>query len=48
MKQKTVTVACTLTEGEYQRFKEICGMKDVWPSAAVREAVMEWMEKNRE
>lgn len=48
MKQKTITVGCVLTADEYKKFKEICDQTGTYPSAAIREAVMEWMEKNRE
>ena len=45
MPTKTVTLACALSAEEYQRFKAICEQNSTYPSAAVREAVMEWMEK---
>lgn len=37
-----------MTEEEYQRFKALCEKNGTYPSAAIREAVMEWIEKNRE
>jgi predicted DNA-binding protein len=45
MKQQTITLACALSAEEYQRFKAICEQKSTYPSAAIREAVMEWMER---
>ena len=46
MPTKTVTLACALSAEEYQRFKAICEQKNTYPSAAIREAVMEWMTKH--
>lgn len=46
MKQQTVHVACVLTAEEYQRFKALCEKNNTYPSAAIREAVMAWMERN--
>lgn len=46
MNTKTITLACALSAEEYQRFKEICEQKNTYPSAAIREAVLEWMVKN--
>ena len=46
MKQQTFTLACALSAEEYQRFKAICEQKNTYPSAAIREAVLEWMVKN--
>lgn len=46
MKQQTITLACALSAEEYQRFKALCEKNSTYPSAAVREAVMEWMVKN--
>ena len=46
MKQQTITLACALSAEEYQRFKAICEKKNTYPSAAIREAVLEWMVKN--
>lgn len=48
MPTKTITLACALSAEEYQRFKALCEKNSTYPSAAIREAVMEWMEKNRE
>lgn len=48
MPTKTITLACALSAEEYQRFKEQCEKQNTYPSAAIREAVMEWMEKNME
>lgn len=45
MTTKTITLACALSAEEYQRFKAICEQKNTYPSAAIREAVMEWMER---
>ena len=46
MNTKTVPIGCALTADEYKRFKELCDLNNTYPSAAVRKAVMEWMEKN--
>lgn len=43
---KQIQVGCVLTEQEYKRFKELCDQNNTYPSAAFREAVIEWMEKN--
>lgn len=45
MKQKTTTVGCALTADEYKRLQAICEQNNTYPSAAIREAVMEWMER---
>lgn len=46
MKQKTITVGCALTADEYKRLQSICEQQNTYPSAAIREAVVEWMEKH--
>lgn len=46
MKQNTVPVGCVLTAEEYKRFKETCDRRGTYPSAAIRDAVMAWMERN--
>ena len=46
MNTKIITLACAMSAEEYQRFKAICEQNSTYPSAAIREAVMEWMEKN--
>ena len=46
MKQQTVHVACVLSAEEYQRFKALCEANSTYPSAAIKEAVMEWMAKH--
>lgn len=46
MPTKTITLACALSAEEYQRFKAICEQKNTYPSAEIREAVMEWMAKH--
>ena len=44
---KQIHVGCVLTDQEYQRFKELCDLSNTYPSAAIREAVMEWMEAKK-
>lgn len=46
MTTKTITLACALSTEEYQRFKALCEKENTYPSAAIREAVLEWMVKN--
>lgn len=46
MKQQTITLACALSAEEYKRFKAQCEKQNTYPSAAIREAVLEWMVKN--
>ncbi len=46
MKQATVPIGCALTAEEYKRFKNVCDQCGTYPSAAVRAAIMEWMERN--
>ena len=46
MPTKTITLGCALTADEYRKFKEICDKKGTYPSAAIRDAVIAWMERN--
>lgn len=46
MKSNTVNIGCHLSAEEYQRFKAQCEKQNTYPSAAIREAVLEWMVKN--
>lgn len=46
MPTKTITLACALSAEEFKRLKSICDKEDTYPSAAIREAVMEWMAKH--
>lgn len=45
MKNLTIPISCSLTADEYKKFKAICDQNNTYPSAAIREAVMEWMER---
>lgn len=43
---QTVHIGFTLSADEYKKLKELCDRNGMYPSEAVRKAVMEWMVKN--
>lgn len=46
MKQNTKPIGCMLTDEEFKQLLSVCARKGTYPSAALREAILQWMERN--